>query len=412
MSLYSKSCLGTLISSFMITAINANAQEKSFENTLPSYRAEGVTVGSFNLRPELTVEEQFNDNIFSTENNEEEDFITVIKPGLSLKSDWSRHSLNTYANANIGLYNDNDSENYEDFAIGLNGRLDVLRETFITAGVDYKDRHENRGSPDNNINSIHPTEYDEFTSNIGIYRGVRKVSVRLNGEFKNLDFDDGVTSSGANIDNDNRDRDQYRTSIRVGYEFMQDYEAFIRAVYDSRFYDDTTTLNRNSDGYEISVGSSVNITGTIRGDIYLGYMQQEYDDASLNKIGGIDYGAELFWNATPLTQVQAGIERVVEETSLANLSGYISTAYNVSVEHELRRNILLGANAAFITNDYESSSINEREDDFFVAVTEAKYLMNRNLDLKLNYTYQNRHSNIVNQDYTKNIITFGANVAF
>lgn len=414
---------GLFIGMITVVPVKAFAVEDStlavdnksiFEQERPEYEAGGIHVRAFTIKPKIAVEENYDDNVFYTAQNEKEDMITMVKPAVTVESGWSRHSLNLHASNTSAYFSDNSDENYDDSNIGFDGRLDVLRETFITGGFDYTTTHEERASPDSISSSVEPPQYDEALTRLGFYRGLSRISLLVDNEFRQIDFDDGSTASGATIDNDVRDRDRYDGTVRVGYEFIPNYEAFVRGGYNTRSYDhNAPTLNRDSDGYTVTAGTAVNITGKTRGEVFAGYMEQDYEAVTLPDIDGVNYGASLLWNATPITSVKAGIERSIEETTRTNAAGYIATAYSSSIEHELRRNVLLGAKVAYITNDYEQTAGSfTREDTLAVAGLNAKYLLNRHASIRSDYTYSDRDSNIVNQDFSKNRVMVGVNVAF
>lgn len=401
-----------IVSAAILSAASAGAQEAILDKARPDYDAKGINLGGFNLKPKLDLEETYDDNIYSSDNSEVEDFITTISPSVALQSDWSRHSVGLEAGADFIRYQDESSEDVENYNIGANARFDIVRDTYLFTGLSYQELTEQRGSPDTAANAAEPTNYSDLTGNIGFYRGLRKVSLRVDSEAKKLNYDDGSTIAGAKIENDDRDRDQYNTTVNLGYEFIPDYQAFLRGTYDARRYDDTSALDRDSDGYEIVAGTSVNISGKARGELFVGYLNREYDATTLNDIDDVAYGASLLWNPTQITSVNIGINRTVEETTVANSSGYINTNYSAGLQHELRRNILLGAGLSFSTNEYESTAANAREDEIFTANTEVRYLINSNASAKLGYQYQDRDSNLANQDYAKNTLTLGLGVGF
>ena len=388
------------------------AQERISDRDRPDYKRDGINVGGFTLSPQATLQEKHDDNIYSANTGEVDDMITTIAPSLTLDSNWNNHSLSFYTNADVNIYADETDENYTDYAVGFNGRADILRDTFLSAGVEYQELHEDRGSPDSTNNSVEPTEYNEFTANVGFFRGLRKLSFSLDSEFRDLDFKDGNTNSGANIDNDDRDRQILKNSARVGYEFIPNYQAFVAGSVNNREYDNISATNRNSDGYDISVGTSVNLTGKARGEVSVGYMEQDYDSSTLKDVDGVAYGASLLWNPTQLTSVNFGINRSIEETTIANSSAYIATTYSAEIEHEFMRNVILAGNVSLSENDYESSNAIAREDEIISVGADVRYLIHRNVSTNLGYTYTERSSNQLNQDYDKNIVMLGLDVGF
>jgi len=127
---------------------------------------DGVHLGSMWLFPSLSVTGEYNSNIFALDDNfasEIDDYILIVQPQFVLKSDWSNHQLEIYGNARIGRYDNNSSEDYDDFDTGFNARLDFSRRTNLTINGRFQSLHEDRGSPDA-ANGINPTEFNVLSN--------------------------------------------------------------------------------------------------------------------------------------------------------------------------------------------------------------------------------------------------------
>lgn len=383
-----------------------------FERERSDYDAKGLPAGAFRIFPTLKVEEEYNDNIFAEETGEDEDFITRVQPGVTIESDWTRHFLSAYANSTSLFYADNDDEDRTDYRVGANGRLDVLRETFITGGASYAELHEDRGDPNAATSTVEPTEYSLTSANASFFRGLRRFSVLLDGNFDQYDYEDVAQNNGSILNNDDRDREKVQGGLRIGYEILPDYEAFVSGRLNSIDYDSATDdngLNRDSDGYEVQAGIALDLGGKTRGELSAGYMEQTYDDPSLPDADGVTFGASILWNPTQLTSLRFNADRTIEETVQNNSSSYINSTAGIAVEHELLRNLLIGANVSYSLHEYEGI---DREDDWLGAGAEMTYLVNPYASLDLNYDYIERDSNVTGQDYETNRVMAGIGVQF
>lgn len=368
------------------------------ERSRPELDPLGVRVGSFYLYPKLSVTQAYDDNIFRTDSSEEEDFITVLSPSLRLKSNWNNHSLTLGARADVGLYGDNSNEDYEDYFLDASGVLDITRRAKAAGSLSYARRHEGRGEPDD-AGGAEPTEYDQFNAAAAFKQKFNRLSATLGVKFLRYDFDDVPT-----VNNDDRDRDEHEVYLRLGYEIVPAYEAFILGSFNHRDYDDAVDddgVNRDSDGYEVVGGVRIDLSGTAFGDVFVGYHEQDYDDSALDTISGVSIGAALTWNVSRLTTFKVDIKRTIEETTQTGASGYFATVFGLSVDHELLRNFLVGGKASFSRNDYEGIS---REDDHLGANIYGKYMLSRNLYATLSYDYRDRDSSVAGDDYTSNVI--------
>lgn len=342
----------------------------------PDYDADGLELGSFLLFPSLTVGEVYDSNIFATETGEISDFITEYSPSISAVSDWNNHALAVRANANGGLYADNSDQDFFNYGFAAAGRLDVTRATNLTGGLTWDHLTEQRGSP-NDAGGIDPTEYDEYGIVIGASTRPSRLSVGVEGSYTHLDFDNVAGPGGTTINNDDRDRHVMESLVRVGYEFRSDYEGFVQAGYADVDYDsavDDSGVNRDNQGWRFDVGAAFNVTDTLAGDVFVGYLERTYDDPTFNDASGLDLGADVYWSITELTTAQLEVTRSFDEAIQTGASSILATSGLASVDHELRRNVIIGADVGLSNFDYEGIA---RNDDVWLFGVDGRYLINR-----------------------------------
>lgn len=367
----------------------------------PEYDAVGVRAGGFIVYPDLTFVQMYDDNIFSQQSNTTSDFIAIVSPQVQVKSDWSNNELDFSARGDIGRYFSKGSENYDDLLFETVGRYDISRDSNFFGGASYAQRHEDRGSPDD-VRGVTPTVFHTVTPNIGFFKKFGRFKVRLRGDLRQLSFDNVKTSTGSIINNHDRNRKEWRATGAVAYEIVPAYDAFARFTYSKINYLDSfddSGINRDSHGYGLVVGTAVDITGVIFGNVFAGYRKQLYTDTVLPTISGPSYGADLTWNVTGLTTLKFLVNRGIEETTLAGGSGFFATRIGGSVDHELLRNFLLNANGSVQFNSYRGIS---RDDTVYRAAASGRYLLNRNLYVSLAYEFIKRESSISGQNFTVN----------
>jgi hypothetical protein len=364
----------------------------------PEYDPMGVPVGSFLLFPSLDIGEAFNSNIYATETNETSDFITTYAPSLTLVSDWNNHAVALSAHANGGVYAENSDENFFDYGFSAGGRLDVRRSTSVSAATSWDHRHEDRGSPED-VNGDEPSEYDEFAIGIGGATSPGRLSLGVDGNYTHLDFQNVQDNTGTTINNDDRNQSIWEGIVRAGYAFKSDYEVFVQGTYTDIVYDETfddNGLNRDNNGWRADLGLAFDITDTLAGDVYGGYLQRYYDDPAFTDTGSFDLGADLFWSITPLTTAHALVFRNFVETTQAGASSILETTGRIEIDHELMRNVIIGGHAALSNFQYEGIS---RDDDVWRFGADGRYLINRNFYVGGGADYITRDSNAPTESY-------------
>jgi len=378
------------------------------ERARPEYDALGLRLGSFMVYPTLDISVGYNDNIFAAETDEEEDTIFGVTPTLRGESTWSRHSLGFRLSLPSEFYSDNGGEDNTQFESEVNGQIDVTRATSIGWRAFYNDLEEDR-SATNTARTKDPIEYESYGFGLGLRHAVGRLVLEIGGDYTELDYEDGRLVGGGISEQDVRDRSILAGTAKVSFAVSPDTSVFIRGGYNDRDYDlepPQSFFDRDSDGYEIAVGSSFKITRLIEGEVYVGYQEQFYDDdPSLNDVDGLDYGIGVNWYVTQLTTVKLYGDSSIQDSTVAGSSGFLSDTVGISVDHELLRNLLLGAKLSHTWDDFEGVN---REDETLRLQLSADYFVNRNLGLFAKYEYADRDSNTATNSYDQNVIMVGA----
>ncbi len=373
----------------------------------PEVDALGVRLGSFLLFPKLTVEESYNDNIFSVESFKTDDFITIARPEFFLFSDWNNHALNLRADASFVRHLDSGDEDYEDYHVGGDGRLDITRDSYLFASVDSSVLHEGRGSSDD-VGGETPTKYTLTSGALQFFQKFNRLSFTLDGSQLHFNYDD-VETTFLPVNNDDRDRTESNLSLRVGYEIVPEYEAFAVLSGNVKAYDDDVDdsgFDRDAHGVELNVGARIDLGGIMFGDVFIGYRIQDYEDDRLESIKGLNFGTGLVWNVTRLTTLNGNILRVIEETTTAGASGFVATTVSVSADHEFLRNLLLNGSLGVSQSDFKGVG---QEDMTYLAGIGAKYMLNRYFYASLNYNYTQKESDVDgggDSDFKQNVVSF------
>jgi len=366
-------------------------------------------VGSFLLNPVLTVSELYDDNIFATRKDEQDDFITIISPSLQIQSDWKQHKLNVLSGANIARYANDDLQNYEDYWVEADGRYDLSGRANVFGGARFSHLHIPRTSP-NEVFGLKPTIYREIGSHMGIFKRWENVSIRLGGTFERLDFDD-VPSNTGEINNDDRDRNSYGAGSRLGYLLSPRYEAFFQGAYDNRTYDAArccasggSLFDRNSQGFNIATGLNLKLTDTLTAELLGGYLSQNYADSSLKDVSTVDFGGLFRWRAAPATTVRGFLDRSVEETIVEGASSYVNTQVGARVSHRIEPRLTVNVNFGYSHVDFQGIS---RLDHVIEGGAGFKYRFHPNFFLTADYQLLHRDSNVRTVDYFQNLVQVG-----
>lgn len=364
------------------------------------YEALGIRVGTFMAWPKIAASIESNDNIYAASVGERDDIVWRIEPELQLNSTWSRHALSAYARGSINRYADYDSENSEDWTVGADGRIDLLRTAYLAGGANFASQTEPRTSASSPGLTAEPIEYDTN----GFYAmGVTEFNrLRLSARYDwtKWDYSDGRTVAGAVVDQDDRDREISILTGRAEYAVSPDTSIFVEASTNTRDYrlrPALPAINRDSDGYMVLAGANFDLSNVMRGEIGLGYLKQRYDDARLEDNDGFGARAQVEWFPSELTTITVAGSRTIEESGIPGTAGYLSTNLSARVDHELMRNVIISAGVNRGTDEYSGRNIAaarafDREDTRTGLELSGTYLFNRNLGLTVGYNHTNQET--------------------
>ena len=414
-------CLFAALGIWMLPTISMAQQyydpgllQKTVDRRPVDYQAPGVRAGSFTLNPGAEIAWEDNDNIFYLNKNEISDNIFHFRPYLNANSDWSRHELNFSAFADDATYDDFGSQDYTDWLVSLDGRIDVKRGSAFNYKASYLSLHEDRSNPDSR-QSVEPTEFDVSGVDLDYTHNFNRMFATLGFTYADTDYKNGKNLAGDVVDNNDRDRSRDAWLLRLGYNYSERSAVFVSYEGNNTDYDDKFDRNgfeRSSDGYDIRGGVAWDMTGTITGDLYLQYISQDYDDPRFKKVDGFGVGANLDWTPTQLTSVTIKFANGPQETTQTDTSGYYSSLYSARVQHELRRNILLNARLSYTDNNYKYEGDSEnslRDTDVTRAGVGISWLMSRNFNLSGGYVFETQNANDDYFEYSTNrwFITLG-----
>lgn len=358
----------------------------------PGYEAMGLRAGAFMIWPKVTATVERNDNIFATATNEQDDTIFHIVPEASLQSTWSRHALSAYARAMVHRFSDFSTEDTEDYSVGANGRIDVLRTAQINAGADWSRLTEPRTTATSE-GQARPVQYELTSAYLSGAREFNRLRASSRLGVQHFTY----LSTPGNTPQDDRDRTVTSLSGRADYAVSPDTALFVQVTGNKRAYRLNNPpaaafpnfVNRDSDGVEVLAGANFEVSALVRGELGVGYLSQSFDNNAFGDINGLGARGQLEWFPTQLVTLTLTGSRTIEDAGIPGSSGYLSSNLGGQVDYELMRNVILTGKAGWGEDDYKGI---DRNDKRTTAGLSATYLMNRRLGVTVSYDYSKQKS--------------------
>jgi uncharacterized protein (PEP-CTERM system associated) len=180
----------------------------------------------------------------------------------------------------------------------------------------------------------------------------------------------------------------------------------------------------NSRVYRADFGLQILPRHLIYGQVYAGYLVQNFAESGLGSTSAPDYGGQLVWNVTQLTTLTFNGLRAFYTGTPSNTgvpssgttvipgtagNGYLVSSVAANADHELLRNLLLNFNASYENDSFQGIT---RTDNVFTTGAGVRYLVNRNLFLGGSFTYYQRSSTLTGASYTQNILMLRVGTQF
>jgi len=371
----------------------------------------GIPLGGFRLFPLLELQEIYNDNIFasSVATGQVASFVQIVKPSLELKSDWNNHMLNLFARGGFGFYTAAPTENFQDFQVGAEGRIDIQRNWNIYGGLSFNRLHEERGQPNTVQGGTEITKYNQVTGNLGYFQKFNRLSGRLEARVDDFNYlDNGLGLGFGVIPNSERNRTEFREALRIAYEYLDGFEVWTRLGANQRRYKisvDSAGFTRHSSGWDVVVGASFDFGGITFLEAFAGYVRQSYEDFRFRPLEAILFGVTGYWNPHRDLWVRPFVRRTIDETAYVGESGFLNTAFGVEATYNLLPNVKLEGLASYAIADYRAATaFNSRYDEYVTFKAGVLYTPMREFFVGPQYQYVHRSSNQPNLDYGQNIL--------
>lgn len=412
--------VAAVVATFFLWSLSVGAQTALQDSiagrTGPHTKPIGMVVGpfgSFLLFPKFTLDTEFTDNLFSDESGKLADVLFTFKPKIDVRSDWVNHSLEFSSEAIQTKHIDNVAENSLDYNFNIKGRLDALARSNLTASLGFDKGHQGRGDPDDDVAGVFESELTSNTKSsiqLGGLYNEDVYLVKLDFNFERLDFDDAGTTN-----NDDRDRIEFKSTARVGYEWVPGSTAFVEASLDIRHFDtavDDGGFKRSSRGYEFLIGNTLDLSAVTFAELGIGFIKQDFGAQPVVKIGptkGFSFKGSLIWNPTDLITITGNLRRKVKETTIPGASSAFTSSFELKADYGLLEELLLSAGANL---DIESFDGIGRQDKLLKIDIGAKYYIGPYFIADAKYTYEERFADSPGGSFVNNRLIISLTAQF
>ncbi len=410
---------GLLAGAVWLAALPASAQlareDAVMNRERPEYDPIGLLMpfgdlaveGDTLLFPRLRLTSGWEDNVYRTEDDTTSDFFVEAAPELELRFDDEVNLLFLRTGAALRRYLNEDRNDFEDLEVAGGGTYEVTEGLRLRGEAAWARLHEDRSDPDSAGAASAVTEYDQVSGEAAVEYELSDLRFLLGSSARDLTFDDNGRVPGIF-----RDRFEYDTRLRAGYEFSPGVQVFVEPSYNWVRYDqerDEDGFLQDNEGWQVLAGLGYDVSGVSYAEIGVGYRSQSFEDDRFDDASGFAVDAEVIWNATDQLTLSLGAGRSVSQTTIAGASASTDTSVSLGLDYEIRYDLLLNSGVRYTSSTFEDT---DRDDDDLGARVGLIYLINEYASAELAYELEVRDSSAPDADFTSNTVTLGVGLQY
>jgi hypothetical protein len=316
------------------------------------YAPQGLRLGSITVFPTLEMGVAATSNAGGKTSNAKADAGLLLKPGLEVESDWSRHQFSASVSGEVVRYLSVDELSTYGADAQAKLRLDVRHGTQLEIENGYTLTSTGSASSEVPDTAVGNRLSHLLRAGVAVNHEAGVADLRLGTALRQEFFEDVKLSGGGSEDNSDRDFTEYGVSLRGTFNRGAVFRPFAEVAFTPRVHDkriDRSGLQRDSKGYSGTLGLRIDDDPVWSGEVGLTYLVRDYEDASLDTEHAPGVLTNLQWRPTELTQVDLSATMDIAETSSAADGGRAIWSTSAKVTHALRDNLDLLGGTSFST---------------------------------------------------------------
>ncbi len=387
--------------------IGQSENQAATEGSIPAEDLFGSRAGRFH--PFLLLQGIYTDNLFDTDSNTKDDFITTAAPGIWLAFPANREKLLTIdttttspgglqlsrikpeATRRYQTYLMYSPEFVHYFSYSRHDHVDHKAEGLFQYNFDsgisfdvidlFNHKEEIAGNGVIDTLYRHQDNLFDFITTYETPSG----KLKLKFDYSNYDLNYRETIVSY------RDRNDNSFGLSLFYKFWPKTSLFGEYNYSKIDFDHGTTDDSVENRYY--GGVNWDITAKTRGRLKLGYITKDFDSEGVKDQDGFSIELQAQHNLTSKLGLQANAYRKFNESDMANASSFLSTGIDLSLIERFSAKWSGTLDASYERDEYNGV---DRNDDLYSFGPAVRFKPKRYLffDLGAHYYYNNSDINI------------------
>ena len=214
--------------------------------------------------------------------------------------------------------------------------------------------------PHRSSNAVEPTPYDLLSGDVTVRKQFYRWSAALGAGVESYDFGSTRAQDGSTIRQDARDGQIYALHGRTDYAFSPGLGWYAAAEYNIRELRGTPTQSSTRKAMRALTGVNIALTDLSPANSASAMCGSASMTAAIGTIDGPAWSAMLTWRPTRMLDVNFKAEQIVTQTSDTSATGVIANSFQLGVDYELLRNIVVSVAGGAEKDKFHGQPRNDR----------------------------------------------------
>lgn len=362
------------------------------------YRPVPIRVNAFEVTPFIELDVEQIDNVFALDGDGPNETLLEVTPGILIRDRRPDRQISAQAKVGYESYLNNTIDDRFRISGSATGRFGTGTQTRTFIGANIRRNGTQNGGFSDTGDIGRPISLTSYGANAGVERDIGQITATLEGRYRATNYGGDFIFADAILDAGIRDFEVFTGRGRAAYRLDSRQRIYLEAQYNDRSFGnftDNTLLpeefqeNRSSNDFSIRAGYSRDFTNVLRLDANIGYLNRRFESQDASDTGSISFDGRLVWAPSKLTDIELRTARLVDVNNDPLTVGLLRTEVGGSIQHELRRNVVLAADARYSWLDVDNSDLFEDGTEVSVG-TAVRYLVSRKWSLRLRAEYFDR----------------------
>ena len=347
----------------------------------------------------------YDDNVEADETERDEDIFLTFSPSVRAQSTYARHSIGFGAGATTGTALKDSTDDFFDWRVGADGRLDLSRKSKVNAALGYSRDVEDDEDVDSE-DEDGDTPIHNIDASLGYDTRGERMGFGLTGSVARLDIEGD--------DFEDRDRTSLGLGGRVRYRWSEDLTLSAGPSYRHSSFDEDVADDgdgRDADQFNFRAGAGYRASRTINTQASIGYSFVTFEDSDREDDNTATGSAGLTWTPGNGTTLDLRASRSLGLTIEDDEDSRTSTSGSATLAHRLTLGSRSVLSSSFSVGISSLSDLDRTDQNFSAGLTYA-YRLAEHAFFTGSYRYTQRESDDESADYYRNLISIGVTVSY